>query len=372
MRLRDRLPNYLTMSDISDMRQPPDYIIGIDGSYKYGIKTSNGQVISRDTDFYTVFMACHDDAPTATGGNCFIKTGAYSLSAKLLINRPFNIVGAGCNWTKGTVITLADNVNAHMIEYDGGGTNIYFPLIANLMLNGNKTNNASGYGIKFTADASDGIIRNVGITQVKEYSMYVQTARLNLSNCWLEYPGKSCIYGGGGSLRLSNCHLSYGGEYGIYGSAQIHVVNCYIGNCVKSGIHYGGSDNIIKVSNCTITTNSTAGNNLYSGIDFDVGTLLLSNCDIGGTDHKYAVDLLGNSHDSRLSNNYIGAFVTADYSDLGTRNCIEDLGTESSNGEAPADASWPKGTLVQFVDTGDASGNGIYLKDRTPAWRKLT
>lgn len=372
MRLRDRLPNYLTMSDISDMRQPPDYIIGIDGSYKYGIKTSNGQIISRDTDFYTVFMACHNDAPTATGANCFIKTGAYSLSKKLLINRPFNIVGAGCNWNKGTVITLDANVNDHMIEYNGGGTNIFFPLMANFMLNGNKTNNASGYGIKITADCSDGIIRNVGVTAVKEYGVRTYCAQMHFSNVWVEFSEKDNIYAGGGNIHISNCHVAWATLTNITATSRVSIDNTFIGYAGTRGFEYGGTDLGVSVSNCQFIDNSQVGAGAHSAIRFNNGALLLSNCAIDGANHKYAVELLTDSHDSRLSNNYIGALTTADYSDIGTRNCIEDLGTESANANAPADASWPKGTLIHFIDTGDASGNGIYIKDRLGTIRKLT
>jgi len=57
--------------------------------------------------------------------------------------------------------------------------------------------------------------------------------------------------------------------------------------------------------------------------------------------------------------------------DNATRTRINDTGEESANAETPTNANWSTGDVVEFTDSGDGSGNGIYvlLKDRT--WSQI-
>lgn len=56
----------------------------------------------------------------------------------------------------------------------------------------------------------------------------------------------------------------------------------------------------------------------------------------------------------------------------GTRTRVSGLGVESANAETPTAANWNAGEVVDFADTGDGSGNGIYLLDHDEStWHQL-
>ena len=57
-------------------------------------------------------------------------------------------------------------------------------------------------------------------------------------------------------------------------------------------------------------------------------------------------------------------------SDSGTATLENRTGTESADAEEPQGA-WPKGAVVDFTDSGDGSGNGVYLKLQDGSWSKI-
>ena len=57
-------------------------------------------------------------------------------------------------------------------------------------------------------------------------------------------------------------------------------------------------------------------------------------------------------------------------SDSGTLTLENGAGTESADAEEPQGA-WPIGAVVDFTDSGDASGNGVYLKLQDSSWSKI-
>ena len=66
----------------------------------------------------------------------------------------------------------------------------------------------------------------------------------------------------------------------------------------------------------------------------------------------------------------MGAQTGAYLLDAGSGSTINGHGTESANAETPQ-LAWPIGTIVDFTDSGDASGDGIYIKDAAGNWDKL-
>lgn len=67
----------------------------------------------------------------------------------------------------------------------------------------------------------------------------------------------------------------------------------------------------------------------------------------------------GTMNDNKIANNTVYN-VDVPYNDDGTRTRINGLGSESANAETPTAASWDPGDVVDFTDSGDASGDGMY------------
>lgn len=63
--------------------------------------------------------------------------------------------------------------------------------------------------------------------------------------------------------------------------------------------------------------------------------------------------------------------VATNITDNGVRTRINGAGVESANAETPTAASWEIGEIVDFVDSGDASGNGVYLKLPDASWSQI-
>lgn len=55
--------------------------------------------------------------------------------------------------------------------------------------------------------------------------------------------------------------------------------------------------------------------------------------------------------------------------DVGTT--LHGIGEESANAEEPQSTAWLVGEMVDFTDTGDGSGNGLYVMDPSRTWRQI-
>jgi hypothetical protein len=155
------------------------------------------------------------------------------------------------------------------------------------------------------------------------------------------------------SFQITNSELSYNGRYGI-------------------DFNPGGSTSCCQVNNCLFVNNSSATSNTYSDIRSNTGVLLVSNSVHGGTDHKYSIELLASAHDSVIYGMKTAGCGTANYVDGGTRNRFDNLGKESSANHTPADTLWLIGNVVDFTDTIDGSGTGVYIKKTGGSFVKLT
>jgi len=59
----------------------------------------------------------------------------------------------------------------------------------------------------------------------------------------------------------------------------------------------------------------------------------------------------------------VGASTLYMRSERGNNKQVIGFGVESANAETPTAASWTPGDIVEFTDTGDATGNGTYQLD---------
>ena len=60
-----------------------------------------------------------------------------------------------------------------------------------------------------------------------------------------------------------------------------------------------------------------------------------------------------------------------DFGELGTGSTLNGMGTETANAETPTAATWTTGDRVDFTDSGDGSGNGVYLLLPDGTWSQV-
>ncbi|MCU4974892.1 hypothetical protein OB955_19415 [Halobacteria archaeon AArc-m2/3/4] len=57
--------------------------------------------------------------------------------------------------------------------------------------------------------------------------------------------------------------------------------------------------------------------------------------------------------------------------DLGTGTTVNNIGVDEADQEEPSNGEWNAGNIVDFTDTGDGSGDGIYLKHLDGSWIQI-
>jgi len=78
-----------------------------------------------------------------------------------------------------------------------------------------------------------------------------------------------------------------------------------------------------------------------------------------------SIEELNDADGNHYHDNVVAAWVT-----IAGASIINHCVAESANAEEPA-GTYPIGTVVDFIDTGDASGNGVYLLLKDASWSKI-
>lgn len=122
-----------------------------------------------------------------------------------------------------------------------------------------------------------------------------------------------------------------------------------------SGAGTGTKIGIVRVAgNITLNGEAAAGS-IAAVLGLPVSTLVVSDnfMDVPGTR-----EIQSSSADNvYISNNNCDAYTITNQTIL----LIDGLGAESANAETPTAANWTAGQVVDFTDTGDASGDGLYM-----------
>lgn len=130
---------------------------------------------------------------------------------------------------------------------------------------------------------------------------------------------------------------------------------------------------------CEATRVMIEGNNIYDCSD--TGIVVKGNdCrvynnfiyKINSTTANYGIGLSANPSGLRIQNNYIEQVLISDYTGTGTRCVINGIATDSGNAETPTATYYEPGESVDWTDTGDGSGDGLYtlMQDGT-TWKKV-
>lgn len=244
-----------------------------------------------------------------------------------------------------------------------------------VLVRGNKCFNAVRYGIEFSGGASDcaavnNSVYNSGQPALASQGTFNARNRQYIGN-YIEGAGGSAIEATAPNALIANNQIQGGSYRGIDvlgGAADSLVIGNVVDGCTSQGIRSGEpgipiiGNTVINTGDHAIQTNNTdmmvlgnycspstgwairiPGNECVAA--FNVVESNPVRFEIGATDNE----AWGNS---RIDS---GSIV----SDQGTRNLINGVGSESANAETPS-SSWSIGSVVDFTDSGDGSGTGVY------------
>ena len=376
MRTPNRLPHPIRLEEIENYESEADYIIYIDGAYIIALNCRTGVEDFRNTDASTVIQATIDKT------DCYhlhIKPGVYTISSTIKPKALLNIWGGGIGEQAegGTLLIMDDDVDGSMFEdVSIFANNKYFFTIQNLRMEGNKANNAAGCGIKLAPTGAgfywDFAMRDVFIRDFKDDGFYTNDAHgYWIENCPIEgNDGKGIDFDGGHYGMISGCTIAANGASGIDvgGHTETTIIGCRVndnGTGTDEGILCGGGTKVIG---------NKIYNNYNKGINAGYGErcIIVGNTLNKGTDQDYGVHVPNGPADNFIDDNYCFGHTTADYDDLAVRTLINGIGKETADAETPQHAEWQIGHIVDFVDSGDASGDGIYIKNTAGNWIKIS
>ena len=267
---------------------------------------------------------------------CYFPAGTYIISAPLTLVSGGSYQGAG--WS--SVIKQANGTNLTRLVQWPSGTNSNC-LMADLMIDGNRTNNtgATCYGL-YAFALQYSTFRNVRVQQVFGDGWRLDgasggfgntTSTVHMENCWAygnvnngvvftSFVADVHVHGGdfgfnGASamtLQAGSCSIrdavlwgTTGGPGLVVGGQSNQITSCNIEGNAQHGITVNEFGSYTLITDCKIYANSGAGNGLYDGILINgvsgtpvTGVVIESNFIYpnlfsGGTTQRYAVNLGG-------------------------------------------------------------------------------
>jgi len=257
MRLRDRLPNYLKIENISDYQNEPDYLIHTSATTVFARNGSTGVIDFENSDAATLFKQVND-ALTA-GGRVYIKPGTYTISKAITFNQK------SVTW-EGPNLGTASTHGVVKLVHKAGAT--FTPMLTfsdynislrHLFVDGNVANGAVG-GQTVLWSGNDGVIENVGILNAPSKGLDVTGDYLRAYSLAVEL---STTYG----LKvLGDGNIFYGSGFTV-------------GNTYGAQLEAGASFN--KFIGCNFFQNTVSQFVFYSAAGICRGNMI-QGCQIGG------------------------------------------------------------------------------------------
>lgn len=374
--LKNRLASF---SSYENIKKPCEstvkYIIKKVGSTIKCFDSDTGRSIKNDTDAWEVIQNAVDTVQSnGLGQAVVIRAGEYNITDTILIDTAIDLRGEFGFWQAGgTLIKLADNTNKDMFNINPPTINIPFISMANMVIDGNLANQTTGgNGIVLTANASDVNIRNIQVKHCFERGIDIKAGWYqSLESVWVEYCGYEGFFLGANS-RLSNCVSALNGRSGVQIGTASTLVNCYISDNGRNGLWATSAYTYALLTNCRIRGSSYGAAGSYNNIQADNGYMLVSNSVLdGNSTADYNVALAAGMDGAYLSNNIMTGAVTGNINDASTGVFLNNnVGYETANAETPQ-KTYPIGAIVDFIDSGDGSGDGVYLLKKNGNWVKI-
>jgi hypothetical protein len=328
------------------------------------------------------------DALPSGGGKVLLSEGTFNITSQIIMYDDQTLEGMGTS----TILFLVAGSNVGLIrnEYWGVVSSNYRIAIRNLVIDGNKDNNASvaNDGAVSIRSIVDVWIENVWVKDFRGFAgIYVSPGavaddtRDHIINCHVQGCSGTGSYGNGIYLtgashhgRIIGCTVDAVDGYGIFtedNAADISIIGCSVKDVGKDGIHVNKGVNVL-ISGCTIDgstqngieTSSTLEGLTISGCAIQNSTLagISLNADVGD---QVDIAIYGNTiHD--FSNSWAGIFLqrTSTY----TVKRVAITGNVISNGGGNAVSLAEAGmdnVLIKGNNFTGITGNSIRVYDAT-------
>lgn len=220
------------------------------------------------------------------------------------------------------------------------------------------------------------IWENVSISNSRVHGLLSQTADATFIDLHVEEVG-----GRGIRLQRGFNHLyrPIADECGAHGisiedlSRNTMIYGGYSEHCGEEGVycHGSGSDGQHVLQNHMLIENGQSGGAPAITLETDRNTVrdcrIYDDAEGGSPTQEEAVRVVSGAtgniiEDCDWQDNPAGGVV-----DNGTRTLVDGVGQESASAETPS-SSWPVGATVDFTDSGDGSGTGVYRKLQDGSW----
>jgi hypothetical protein len=168
----------------------------------------------------------------------------------------------------------------------------------------------------------------------------------------------------------------------------VRIRDCEVSGAALDGVRVREALNV-RVEDVRVRTSTGVGILVTNSTAVDEVDVIVSGCDVnmnGDTSYGIQVTPRENNPSTKITDNHVsdaggnairlavsvradlrgntGTNVTGSYYSFdgsAVRSLQNGLGAESANAETPTAANWQPGDLVDFTDTGDASGDGVYV-----------
>lgn len=183
---------------------------------------------------------------------------------------------------------------------------------------------------------------------------------IRITNTVVLNPGDTGILWNGGTAhecRIEGNYISGGPSHGINATSGVLIQGNVIEDIDSIGIRLSGTADRSLVFNNKVfgNTNTIEGIREFGNTETRVAFNYIDNCPTG---------IRADGTDTELFLNWFNG-VTTEYDDRGTRVVINREVDESANAEEPQTTAYPTlPVFVDFTDSGDASGDGIYYIDQ--------
>lgn len=186
-----------------------------------------------------------------------------------------------------------------------------------------------------------------------------QCIRVTDSASGLFVTNTKCVANSGGTPILINAYT------GTFANPKTVLDNVSVeGSPTSNNAIVSDRDGVI-IRDCYIDldTQTTGVNGIYIRDGAD-NSIVRPDIDVPGD------GILIADADCRITEPRISASGT-EINDSGTRTRVNGVGTESASAETPTAADWDTGDIVDFTDSGDGSGDGVYLLLPDGTWSKM-
>lgn len=293
-------PNVFTLSS-GVYPGAPDYTIFVEG-ITYHCKNEYGVLTSSSTNASYLIQSAIDALPSGVGGEVKLEAGTYYIDTTIDISQgEVRLYGES---KSDTILMLEAGADTDIISVTDS---IWDSRVEDLMLHGNKDNNAAGNGILITGEWKDGAIRRCTIVQMAENAIYANSATPTFQFGAIEDIYAEHNDGYGFYLKycygtsISKCWFLDDDDYAIRLDSALNVnIDSVWG---LGDVIYESDTQGLMLFNCRkVTVSNSCFNHYFNGITLDksYGCRLVNNYVYNTTQH--CIMIYGSSNNT-LTNN---------------------------------------------------------------------